>query len=130
MRRRRQHIMSFMHKFISSCYTACNEIKTCFILNIKNLLSVSFNIVLNSFSNFESECLSFEQISSFYISLSMYVFLFLEYYPFNRKIFYTLLRHIIIQRLLCGQPEASWAERELAPYCSSAMLELLVFLVS
>ena len=76
MRRRRQHIMSFMHKFISSCYTACNEIKTCFILNIKNLLSVSFKIVLNSFSNFESlenelsnfesECLSFEQISSFY----------------------------------------------------------------
>ena len=109
--------MSFMHKFISSCYTACNEIKTCFILNIKNLLSVSFKIVLNSFSNFESlenelsnfesECLSFEQISSFYISFSMYVFLSLEYYPFNRKIFYTLLRHIIIQRLLCGQTEAS-----------------------
>ena len=95
--------MSFMHKFISSCYTACNEIKTCFILNIKNLLSVSFKIVLNSFSNFETDCLSFDQISSLilvYLCLSIF-------YSFGRKIFYTLLRHIIIQRLLCGQPEAS-----------------------
>ena len=116
MRRRRQHIMSFMHKFISSCYTACNEIKTCFILNIKNLLSVSFKIVLNSFSNFESlenelsnfesECLSFEQISSFYISFSMYFYLW-NIILLIERFFYTLLRHIIIQRLLCGQTEAS-----------------------